>query len=155
MSEFDFETQSASADGSRRCSPATATSSKVTLAHGDANHWNMLAPRAGGDVVILDWQTWHVDVGAYDLACLMGMGWFEEQRNRYETRLLDRYLLELNRLGIRFDREELLYDYRFALVRHLFTPVIFSTFILPAVWWSHLERVFSSFESWDCRQILD
>jgi thiamine kinase-like enzyme len=130
-------------------------SRKLTLAHGDAHHWNMFVPKSGGDVLIFDWQTWHVDVGAHDLAYLMGVWWFSEHRGSQEEKLLRHYLAELNNLGVQYEWKELLFDYRLSVIRHLFTPVIFSSFITPAVWWGHLDRIFCTFEEWRCGDLLE
>ena len=41
----------------------------LTVTHGDAHTWNFLFPRSGsGAAYLIDWQTWHIDVGARDLA---------------------------------------------------------------------------------------
>ena len=130
-------------------------SSQLTLAHGDAHHWNVLLPKSDGRVLIFDWQTWHVDVGAHDLANLMALSWFGEHRALEEERLLRHYLSEINRQGVHYDWAALEFDYRLSIIRHLFTPVIFSSFIMPAVWWSHLDRIFCAFDDWRCFELLD
>ena len=129
-------------------------SAHLTLIHGDAHHWNILLPKLTGDAVIFDWQTWHVDVGAHDLAYQMAMGWFPDRRARLEQRLLRHYIGELSARGVRYEWDQLTYDYRLSIVRHLFTPVIYSSFITPAVWWDHLERIFCAFNDWQCGELL-
>ncbi len=129
-------------------------SAQLTLAHGDAHHWNMLLPNVGDEVVIFDWQTWRVDVGAHDLAYLMGVLWYAEHRGRAERVLLQKYLSELNRLGIDYTWDELTADYQLCLARHLLTPVIFSSFVMPAVWWPQLDRVFCAFDDWRCLDLF-
>ena len=54
--------------------------SEVTLIHGDAHHWNVLVHNETDDTLVYDWQTWHVDCGAHDLAYLMALSWFPERR---------------------------------------------------------------------------
>jgi thiamine kinase-like enzyme len=130
-------------------------SSQLTLAHGDAHHWNILNPKMGGEAVIFDWQTWHVNVGAYDLAYFMGVWWFPEHRSIQEKKLLRAYLDELNSKGVQYEWKDLLFDYRVSVIRHLFTPVIFSSFITPAVWWNHLDRIFCTYEDWQCGELLN
>lgn len=54
----------------------------LTVAHGDAHSWNFLFPRSGsGPAFLLDWQLWHLDVGARDVALTtccstIGEAWF-------------------------------------------------------------------------------
>ena len=132
-----------------------ANTKNLTLAHGDAHHWNTLLPKSAEDVVIFDWQTWHIDSGAHDLAYLMGALWFPEHRARQEKVLLKKYLDTLNALGIQYTWDELMSDYRLSVIRHLFTPVIFSSFIMPAVWWPQLDRVFSTYDDWNCDEMWD
>jgi len=127
----------------------------LTLSHGDAHHWNTLLPVSGEQVVIFDWQTWHIDTGAHDLAYLMGALWYPEHRRRQEEVQLRRYLHSINAFGIQFNWKELVADYRLSVVRHLFTPVIFSSFITPAVWWPQLDRVFCTFDDWDCIEMYN
>lgn len=129
-------------------------SNKLTLSHGDAHHWNMLLPLSGDDVVIFDWQTWHVDTGAHDLAYLMGVLWYAEHRNHQEKPLLDRYRVALIALGIEYESDDLAFDYKLSIIRHLFTPVIFSSFVMPAVWWPQLDRIFCTFDDWNCDELL-
>ena len=62
-------------------------STQLTLAHGNAHHWNILLPKADGEVVIFDWQTWHVDVRTHDLTYLMGVWWFSEHRELQRLRV--------------------------------------------------------------------
>ena len=65
----------------------------LTITHGDAYSWNFLFPRAGsGDAFLIDWQLWHVDVGARDLAFLMALHWYPSRRRELEMLLIRRYL---------------------------------------------------------------
>jgi hypothetical protein len=51
----------------------------LTIAHGDAHTWNSLFPRTGqdeGPAFLIDWQLWHLDVGARDLAFFMALHWY-------------------------------------------------------------------------------
>ncbi len=131
------------------------TSTTLTLSHGDAHHWNMLLPTAGDEVVIFDWQTWHVDMPTHDLAYLMGVLWYSEHRARQESSLLRHYQQTLSNRGVDYSWPELVSDYRLSVLRHLFTPVIFSSFVMPAVWWPQLDRVFNTFDDWNCATLLE
>jgi len=130
-------------------------SSQLTLVHGDAHHWNTLLPTSGEQLVIIDWQTWHVDVATHDLAYLMGVLWYPEHRARQEQCLLALYQRAIHSFGLDYSERDLLQDYRLSILRHLFTPVILSEFTPAAVWWPQLDRVFSAFENWQCAELLD
>lgn len=59
----------------------------LTVTHGDAHTWNFLFPRSGeGAAFLIDWQLWHVDVGARDLAFLMALHWYPSRRRELEVR---------------------------------------------------------------------
>jgi thiamine kinase-like enzyme len=48
----------------------------LTVIHGDAHTWNFLFPRTGqGIPYLIDWQVWHLDVGARDLAFMIALHW--------------------------------------------------------------------------------
>ncbi|MEM7016404.1 MAG: phosphotransferase [Pseudomonadota bacterium] len=134
------------------------TKSGFTLGHGDAHHWNFLLPQPNGvrqDTILFDWQSWHVDIGAHDLGFLMGVFWFRERRERFEEIMLRHYSEALQKQGVEFDWDRLAQDYQLSLIRHLFTPILLSSVTHPALWWAHLERIFASFEDWDCAALLD
>ena len=128
--------------------------SDLTLIHGDAHPWNVLTHNETQETVIYDWQTWHVDFGAHDLAYLMALGWFPERRHRLEAAMLDAYLEELLVQGVSFSTEQLRRDYQLSIIRHLLTPVLLSQLLHPAVWWPHIDRIFSAFEDWECSELL-
>ena len=72
----------------------------LTVIHGDAHTWNFLFPRSGGGTpYLIDWQTWHRDVGARDLAYLMALHWDPDTRQRLELPLLQLYHQELIRVA--------------------------------------------------------
>src|SRR5262249_49507634 len=53
----------------------------LTLIHGDAHFWSFLYPREeGGNVYIIDWQFWRVWVPTDDLAYMIALHWYPEQR---------------------------------------------------------------------------
>src|SRR5688572_18933259 len=53
----------------------------LTVIHGDAHTGNFLFPRSGeGAVYLIDWQLWHIDVGARDLAFLIALNWYPSRR---------------------------------------------------------------------------
>src|SRR5205807_2679772 len=57
----------------------------LTIIHGDAHTWNFLFSRAGdGPAFLIDWQLWHVDLGARDLAFLIALHWYPSRRRELE-----------------------------------------------------------------------
>lgn len=111
----------------------------LTVAHGDAHTWNFLYPRSGqGDTYIIDWQTWHVDVGARDLAYMMALHWDSEVRRRLERPLLEHYhrLLVAGGVGD-YSLDELWLDYRRCVVRNLTFPIIYWSRGFPAESWRY------------------
>jgi len=64
----------------------------LTLAHGDAHTGNLLFPSSGaGSAYLLDWQLWHLDVGAHDLAFLIALHWDPTTREAHELPMLHHY----------------------------------------------------------------
>lgn len=99
----------------------------LTVTHGDAHTWNFLYPRSRqGMPYLIDWQLWHLDVGARDLAFMIGLHWDRRVRQQLELSLLHLYHEELVSAGIsNYSFDDLLLDYRRCLVRNLTFPIIF------------------------------
>jgi hypothetical protein len=127
-----------------------------TLVHGDAHFWNVLLPTdVSQSAVWIDWQSWGVAFGAYDLAYMIGLHWFPERRNRFETTLLKAYHCELEQHGIQYSYDELTYDYRLQVAGQLVVPFVQWSMKIPAyVWWHHLDRGFSAFDDLNCRELF-
>ena len=111
----------------------------LTIIHGDAHTWNFLFPRVGdGPAFLFDWQLWHVDVGARDLAFMMALHWYPSRRRELERPLLHHYHANLRRTDYSLD--ELWLDYRRCVVRNLTFPIIsWSRGVKPEYWWHRLE----------------
>ena len=129
----------------------------LTLTHGDAHPWNFLFPRAGsGPAYLFDWQVWHVDVGARDLAFLMALHWSPARRHELERDLLRRYhggIVQRGVSGYSFD--DLLLDYRRCVVRNLTFPLIFwSRGLAVERWWYRLEYALVAYRELDCDELL-
>lgn len=129
----------------------------LTIIHGDAHTWNFLFPRAGnGPAFLFDWQLWHVDVGARDLAFLMALHWYPSRRRDLERPLLRHYhefLIKLGRTDYSFD--ELWLDYRRCAVRNLTIPIIFwSRGMKPEGWWHRLECAVAAYHDLECDELL-
>ena len=129
----------------------------LTVAHGDAHSWNFLFPRAAeGAAFLIDWQLWHLDVGARDLAYLMALHWSPQRRGELENHCLHYYHRELQRQGVTtYSFDELLLDYRRGAVRNLTLPILFwSRGMKPANWWPRLEYALAAYSDLNCEELL-
>lgn len=129
----------------------------LTIIHGDAHTWNFLFPRSGeGEAFVIDWQLWHVDVGARDLAFLIALHWYPSTRRELEQSLLRLYHEVLLTQGVEnYSFEELWLDYRRGAVRNLTMPIIFwNQGMSLERWWSRLECALASYRDLDCEELL-
>lgn len=129
----------------------------LTVTHGDAHAWNFLFPRSGdGPAFLIDWQLWHVDVGARDLAFLMALHWYPSRRRELERPLVRHYyegLLAQGRDDYAF--EELWLDYRRSAVRNLTIPILFwRRGMKPEGWWHRLECALAAYRDLACDELL-
>ena len=128
-----------------------------TIIHGDAHTWNFLFPRSGeGAALLIDWQLWHVDVGARDLAFLMALHWYPSRRRELERPLIHYYHDCLLKYGVEnYSFEELWLDYRRCAVRNLTIPILFwSRGMKPQAWWHRLECALESYRDLGCEELL-
>jgi hypothetical protein len=129
----------------------------LTVIHGDAHTWNFLFPRSGvGSVYLLDWHLWHLDVGARDVAFLIGLHWSASRRRELELDLLRYYHGQLVQRGVQdYPFEELLLDYRRCLVRNLTFPIIlWARGMKPEGWWDRLDHAVTAYQDHDCDALL-
>ena len=129
----------------------------LTITHGDAHTWNFLFPRSGsGAAYLIDWQLWHIDVGARDLAFFMALHWYPGRRRELEMPLLRRYHEALLERGvINYAFEDLLLDYRRCAVRNLTFPIIhWSRGMKPEAWWHRLECALAAYHDLACDELL-
>jgi hypothetical protein len=129
----------------------------LTIAHGDAHTWNFLFPRTDhGPAYLIDWQLWHIDVGARDLAFLMALHWFPNRRRAYEEPLLRYYFQALQTHGVHgYAFDELWLDYRRCVVRNLTIPILFwSRGMKPEGWWHRLECAMAAYADLRCEELL-
>jgi len=119
----------------------------LTVIHGDAHAWNFLFPRSGeGAAFLLDWQLWHLDVGARDLAFLM-LHWYPNRRRELERPLMRHYYEQLLAHGLSdYAFDELWLDYRRCAVRNLTLPIIFwNRGMKPEGWWHRLQSALAAY----------
>lgn len=129
----------------------------LTIIHGDAHSWNFLFPRSGsGAAFLFDWQLWHVDIGARDLAFLMALHWHPDRRRELEVSLLRRYHETLLAHGItNYGYDDLWLDYRRCAVRNLTMPIIFwSRGMRTESWWYRLECALAAYRELECEELL-
>lgn len=129
----------------------------LTIIHGDAHTWNFLFPRSGsGNAYLIDWQLWHIDVGARDLAFFMALHWFPELRRERELPLLRRYHEALTTHGIaNYTFDDLWLDYRLSVVRNLTIPLImWNRGMKPEAWWRRLECALAAYNDLACEELL-
>jgi hypothetical protein len=129
----------------------------LTIIHGDAHSWNFLFPRSGeGAALIIDWQLWHVDVGARDLAFFIALHWYPSRRREFERPLIEYYYDRLLKYGVQnYSFDELWLDYRRCVVRNLTIPIIFwSRGMQPEGWWHRLECALMAYRDLACDELL-
>lgn len=130
----------------------------LTVTHGDAHWWNFLYPRDTDKhrVCLFDWQLWHVDVGARDLAFMVALGGYAERRSAIERNLIRRYYDSLIAHGVRnYTWDDCWNDYRWSAIRNLNIPVVqWSQGRSAELWWSNLERAMIAYEDLGCSELL-
>jgi hypothetical protein len=130
-----------------------------TVVHDDIHIGNVLYPRnpAEDTARIIDWQTWLIDLAPKDLAHMMALFWFPEQRQALEIPLLQQYHERLCENGVTgYSWEHLWDDYRLCVIRKLFHPAWqWETGHTPNIWWNHLERVMLAYEDLECCELLE
>jgi len=129
----------------------------LTVTHGDAHTWNFIYPRSGeGMPYIIDWQLWHLDVGARDLAFMIALHWDRSVRQKLELSLLHRYHKELLGAGVsNYSFDDLLLDYRRCVVRNLTFPIIFwSRGFRRESWRYRLDCALAAYRDFDGAELL-
>jgi hypothetical protein len=129
----------------------------LTVTHGDAHAWNFLFERTGsGPAILIDWQLWHTDVGARDLAFLMALHWYPELRHEVEQPLLRHYHDTLRALGMTgYSFQDLMLDYRRCVVRNLTVPIVFwNRGMQPEYWFHRLECALAAYRDLACDELL-
>ena len=131
----------------------------LTIIHGDAHLGNFMFPneRNLNHTILLDWQSWRVDVGIDDLAHLMALNWYPEQRQAMEKKLLIYYHDQLLERGIvNYSWDDCWFGYRLAAIWMLFIPILWFSSKLPLDHcWPIMERSFSAFQDLRCIELLN
>ena len=125
----------------------------VTLVHGDAHVWNFLLPKQPADsILLIDWELWHVNLPTYDLAYMLALRMFPERRARIEQDILRHYHAHLNIPG--YTWQDLLNDYRLAVVYQTIWPIFWHRFVATEVWFQFWEDIMSAFEDLGCEELV-
>lgn len=130
----------------------------LTVTHGDAHWWNLLYPLDTNKhrVRLFDWQLWHVDLGARDLAFMVALGGYSERREATEQSLIRHYYHGLIKHGVKnYTWNDCWNDYRWSAIRNLNIPVIqWSEGRDAALWQGNLERAMLAYEDLRCSELL-
>lgn len=130
----------------------------LTVTHGDAHWWNLLYPLDMDKhrVRLFDWQLWHVDVGARDLAFMIALGGYSERRAAMEQHLMRRYYDSLIEYGVsNYTWDDCWNDYRWSALRNLNVPVVqWSQGRSTELWSGNLERAMLAYEDLGCSELL-
>ncbi|THB77155.1 MAG: DUF1679 domain-containing protein [Desulfobacteraceae bacterium] len=130
---------------------------KLTLCHGDLHAWNFMYPKdSENSIYIIDWQSCNADIGAEDLAYMVGLHWTSERRQRYEMELLSLYYDSLIKGGVNnYSWDQCFLDYRIAVIGQFFVPLWqWESKVPPYFWWPHIERAVQSFRDLECEELL-
>ena len=131
----------------------------LTLIHGDAHIGNFMFPNEPNEnhTILLDWQSCRVEVGVDDLAHLMVLNWYPNQRNMIENTLLLYYHDQLLKRGIEnYSLDDCWLGYRLAAIWMLFVPILWFSHGLP-LWlcWHNIEKGYQNFQDLQCIELLD
>ena len=134
------------------------TMNNTTLLHTDPHFWNFLYPKNHNQdrYVIFDWPLWRTGLGGWDLAYMIGLHLYPEHRQRFEPRLLNKYLLVLNEEGIDCDYQDVHLDYRIGVIVGLLMPVMEFSWKNPTIsWMPKLEKALAAFEELNCGELIE
>jgi hypothetical protein len=130
----------------------------LTVCHGDFIFGNVLLPNDSQRhaVRIVDWELCSVNLGTFDLAEILSLHWDAGPASERERDLLTRYYGGLLAHGVTgYSWEQCWYDYRLAVINHLFTPIQqWADRHWPGLWWGRLERTLKRFADLECVELL-
>ena len=131
----------------------------LTVHHGDAHLGNFMFPidTDKDHTILLDWQSWGIDVGISDLAHLMALNWHPNQRRLMEKDLLVYYHNRLVKKGVAdYSWDECWFGYRMQVMWMLFVPIFWFSAGLPLDHcWRSMEKSYAAFQDLQCIELLD
>lgn len=119
----------------------------VTLCHGDVHPGNILQPKDGGPSEFIDWQTYSVSPGPFDLAHLLTFSMPTEQRLACERHVLSHYYQAVIDGGVRdYSEDKFVDDYRLGMLRNAIALLSMWKFggIRPSELADWFDRVFDA-----------
>lgn len=130
----------------------------LTVTHGDAHWWNLLYPHDARRhrVSLFDWELWHVDLGARDIAFMVALGGYSKRVAATEEGLVRRYHDALKAHGVdKYSWEDCWYDYRRSALRNLNVPVVqWAQGQREGLWRSNLESAMLAYEELKLAELL-
>lgn len=127
----------------------------VTLVHGDSHWWNFLFPKVAGEILVIDWAVWHLNLPTTDLAYTFGQLCFRDWRERFEKPLLEHYHQRLLEYGVKnYDWAQCWQNYRLMMVFHTLWPIFHHQWAPNSIWWRNMECCLSAFEDLNCEELL-
>jgi hypothetical protein len=139
--------------------PRLLSGKHLTITHGDFLFGNVLLPNdpRRDTVRIIDWELCTVNLGAFDLAEILSLHWDGGPHSERERDLVARYHAGLQARGVgAYSWEQCWYDYRLALLNHLFTPIQqWADRHWPGSWWGRLERTVKRVGDLGCEELLE
>ena len=131
----------------------------LTIVHQDTHPYNFFFPKdkMTWTTRLVDWATWDVEFGVRDLAYLIALHCFPEQRALIEKPLLHQYYDCLQSGGVSNYRwDQLWEDYRLFVAWNILIPIEQCYWKVPAyVWWFHAERSILAFDELNCIELLN
>ena len=105
---------------------------------------------------MVDWELCSTNLGTFDLAEILSLHWEAGPQSERERDLVQRYHAGLLAHGVAgYSWEQCWYDYRLAVISHLFTPMQqWAGHHWPGSWWGRMERTLKRFNDFDCAELL-
>jgi len=130
----------------------------VTITHGDAHPWNFMLPRAteAGQVMVIDWHLWEINVPTNDLAYFMAFWWGPGRRATLERPLVETYHRQLLDYGVEnYDWAACWRDYRESVAYTTLIPIgQFRRKVNLSTLWSGVENSTAAFQDLTCTDLL-
>jgi hypothetical protein len=145
----------------RHVAPRMRERRHITLVHGDAYFANFLTPRdpaSDAPTYLVDWQGPEANLGAQDLVNMIATFWTSAQRHEdgREMHALRRYHETLLAYGVSgYGWEDLLADYRFAILDWLLVPIQDAgDGSRHDYWWPKLHCLAAAYRGLGCEALL-
>ncbi|MHA2183268.1 MAG: phosphotransferase, partial [Promethearchaeota archaeon] len=131
----------------------------LTVIHGDAHFWQFFYPKDIDNekykAILSDWQFWSIGVGAQDLAYMIGMFLYPENRDMMEKELIKRYHNNLVKFGVKnYSWDECWDDYRLFNLLNIYR-ILWWWNIGVRYWWAQLNTSMYTIEDLNCMELLE